>query len=111
MENFSAVQPARALLWIEGRFQSNLTRAICAREIERFGRSWDFPPERFFTEPTPSGPNEGYFISREQLEQLLDWYYAARGWDANGLPTRKTLIGLGLEDEADRLVEEGVSLN
>ena len=86
----------------------NLTRAISAREIKGFGRSWDYPPERFSTEPIPSGPNQGYFIPREKLEQLLDWYYAARGWDANGLPTRATLVRLGLEDVAEALIAEGV---
>jgi aldehyde:ferredoxin oxidoreductase len=86
----------------------NLTRAISAREIEGFGRSWDIPPERFFTEPVPSGPNQGYFIARDKLEQLLDWYYAARGWDANGLPTRETLARLGLEEVADALAAEGI---
>ncbi len=86
----------------------NLTRCISAREIEGFGRSWDYPPERFSTEPVTSGPNKGYFIPREKLERLLDWYYEARGWDANGLPTRETLARLGLEDEADTLRAEGV---
>ena len=86
----------------------NLTRSISAREIKGFGRSWDFPPERFSTEPIPSGPNEGYFIPKQKLEQLLDWYYAARGWDANGIPTRETLERLGLDDVADCLTAEGI---
>ena len=89
----------------------NLTRSISAREIDGFGRNWDFPPERFSTEPIPSGPNEGYFIPRESLEQLLDWYYAARGWDTNGLPTRKTLERLDLGKEAEVLRAEGVLPN
>ncbi len=81
----------------------NLTRSISAREIEGFGRGWDVPPERFFTEPVPSGPNRGYFISRASLEQLLDWYYKARGWNSSGLPTRETLVRLDLEYVADEL--------
>ena len=89
----------------------NLTRSISAREIKGFGRSWDFPPERFSSEPIPSGPNEGYFIPKESLEQLLDWYYEARGWDANGIPTRATLVRLGLEEVADVLRAEGVLPN
>ena len=89
----------------------NLTRAISAREIKGFGRRWDVPPQRFSTEPIPSGPNEGYYIPCDQLEQLLDWYYAARGWDANGLPTRQTLVRLGLDDVTDALRIEGVPIN
>ena len=79
----------------------NLTRLVSAREIEGFGRSWDYPPRRFFTEPVPSGPNEGYFLSRDTLDRLLDWYYEARGWNANGLPRPDTLRRLGLDDAAD----------
>jgi aldehyde:ferredoxin oxidoreductase len=42
----------------------NLTRSISAREIDGFGRSWDYPPKRFSTEPVTTGPNEGYLIPR-----------------------------------------------
>jgi aldehyde:ferredoxin oxidoreductase len=73
----------------------NLTRSISAREIDGFGRSWDYPPKRFSTEPVTTGPNEGYLIPQDKLEQLLDWYYEARGWDANGLPTKATLTATG----------------
>jgi aldehyde:ferredoxin oxidoreductase len=86
----------------------NLTRAISMREIQGFGRKWDYPPERFSTEPVPTGPSQGYYLSREKLDRLLDWYYEARGWDDNGLPTRDTLVALGLADVADVLVSEGL---
>ena len=70
----------------------NLTRCISVREIEGFGRSWDYPPKRFSTEPVATGPNAGYLIPPDKLEQLLDWYYEARGWDAHGIPTKATLM-------------------
>jgi aldehyde:ferredoxin oxidoreductase len=89
----------------------NLTRSISAREIDGFGRSWDYPPKRFSTEPVTTGPNEGYLIPQEKLEQLLDWYYEARGWDANGLPTKATLTRLDLGDVAEVLAAEGVVLH
>ena len=89
-----------ALLGVSERIW-NLTRAISAREIKGFGRNWDYPPKRFSTEPVPSGPNEGYFLSMEKLDQLLDWYYEKRGWDRNGLPLKETLQSLGLDDVAD----------
>ena len=89
----------------------NLTRSICAREITGFGRQWDTPPKRFSTEPVASGPNAGYLIPPEKLEQLLDWYYEARGWNANGIPTRETLARLDLETVADALAAEGIILN
>jgi aldehyde:ferredoxin oxidoreductase len=74
----------------------NLTRMIWAREIKNFGRKSDYPPARFYEELTPSGPNKGYCISKEELDELLDAYYAKRGWDNNGIPTKKTLDRVGL---------------
>ncbi len=74
----------------------HLTRMISAREIKDFGRNSDYPPARFYEEPTPSGPNKGYCIPLEDLDQLLDAYYDARGWDKNGIPTNETLDRVGL---------------
>ena len=85
----------------------NLTRMISAREIKNFGRRLDYPPARFYEEPTPSGPNEGYCLSLADLDELLDAYYAARGWDSNGIPTKKTLERVGLCNLADRLKGDG----
>ncbi|MGD2037507.1 MAG: aldehyde ferredoxin oxidoreductase family protein [Desulfobacterales bacterium] len=76
----------------------NLTRLISAREIKNFGRHLDYPPPRFYKEPIPSGPNEGYFLTKEDLDVLLDEYYRARGWDENGIPTRETLERLSLDE-------------
>jgi aldehyde:ferredoxin oxidoreductase len=75
----------------------NLTRMISAREIKDFGRKSDYPPARFYEEPTPSGPNKGYCFSMDELDELLDAYYEARGWDKNGIPTNKTLDSVGLK--------------
>ncbi|MGD9081050.1 MAG: aldehyde ferredoxin oxidoreductase family protein [Desulfobacterales bacterium] len=76
----------------------NLTRLISAREINNFGRHLDYPPARFYEEPIPSGPNEGYHLTKADLDVLLDEYYRARGWDDNGIPTRETLQRLGLHE-------------
>jgi len=78
----------------------HLTRSISAREIKGFGRSWDYPPPRFMSEPVPDGPNQGYCISRREVDILLDEYYAMRGWDRNGIPKTETLKQFGLEDVA-----------
>lgn len=76
----------------------NLTRLISAREIKNFGRHLDYPPPRFYKEPIPSGPNEGYYLTKADLDVLLDEYYRARGWDENGIPTKEALERLGLGD-------------
>ena len=85
-----------------------LTRAYSAREIEGFGRADDYPPKRFYTEPIPDGPNQGHHLTKEQIDQLLDWYYAARGWDENGIPTYATLKRVGLPEVAETLRHQGI---
>ncbi len=74
----------------------NMTRLINAREIKDFGRESDLPPARFYEEPTPDGPNKGYYLTFEEINKLLDSYYKARGWDNNGIPTEKTLKRVGI---------------
>ena len=75
----------------------NLTRLFWAREIEGFGRDWDLPSPRFYTEPPTSGTTAGQITSFEDVQRLLDMYYEQRGWDSNGLPTPQTLEALGLQ--------------
>ena len=41
------------------------------------------------------------------LEQMLDDYYAGRGWDKQGNPTREVLEDLRLSFAAQRLEEIG----
>jgi aldehyde:ferredoxin oxidoreductase len=36
-------------------------------------------------------------ISQEALDEMLDEYYEARGWDKNGVPTDAKLKELGIE--------------
>lgn len=81
---------------------NNLARAFNVRE--GFTRAHDNLPERLMTEPVPGGASEGHFISRAELDQMLDEYYTARGWDVKtGSPTREKLLELGLESAADQL--------
>ena len=85
-----------------------LTRAFSIRELPGFTRAGDYPPARFYTEPIPSGPNKGRFLSKEKIDRLLDWYYEARGWTPNGIPTKETLERHGLPDVALKLESTGV---
>lgn len=74
----------------------NLTRTRAFLEVPGFGRNSDYPPARFYEEPIPTGPGKGKMLTMDQLDFMLDDYYAQRGWDANGKPTRATLERLGL---------------
>ena len=82
----------------------SLTRAFWAREIEGFGRSYDYVPKRWLEEPLPSGELAGKHITREDYDKLLDMWYQLRGWDVKtGLPTRERLEELGLREVAEEL--------
>jgi len=74
---------------------NNLAHAFNVRE--GLTRADDTLPERLLTEPLKGGASKGHFISREELDQMLDEYYAERGWDVEtGVPTREKLEELGL---------------
>jgi aldehyde:ferredoxin oxidoreductase len=75
-----------------------LTRAFSVREIPDFGRHLDLPPARLTEEPIADGPNRGHVMPEEDINQLLTWYYTARGWNESGIPTRETLISAGLAE-------------
>ncbi len=81
---------------------NNLARAFNVRE--GFTRADDTLPERLLTEPIPGGASKGHYITKEELKQMLDEYYTARGWDMeSGSPSREKLTALNLEYAADVL--------
>jgi aldehyde:ferredoxin oxidoreductase len=85
-----------------GERLTNLAKAFNVRE--GFTRADDTLPERLMTEPLKGGASKGQLISREDLDKMLDEYYAERGWDVKtGVPTRAKLVELGLEYVADEL--------
>ncbi len=86
----------------------HLTRAFSVREINGFGRHLDFPPARLYEEPIADGPNQGHVIAREDINKLLTWYYSARGWNENGIPTKETLLSVGLSEVAGDLEARGL---
>jgi len=74
-----------------------LERAYNVRE--GFSRKDDHLPERMTSEPlTNAGPATGSMV--RNLDRLLDEYYDALGYDLNGVPTRRKLQELALEDVA-----------
>lgn len=63
-----------------------------------FTRADDTFPVRIMTEAIKDGSSKGQMISQEDLDTMLDEYYAARGWTNEGVPTKEKLMELGLED-------------
>jgi aldehyde:ferredoxin oxidoreductase len=60
-----------------------------------FSRKDDDLPDRCY-EPIKGEASQGAVISRKQLQDMLDEYYALRGWTTDGVPQRATLERLGL---------------
>ena len=72
----------------------NLERCFNVRD--GFSRKDDTLPKRFFTEPLRGGVRDGQVIRTP--DKIIDQYYDVRGWARNGIPTRETLVRLGLEE-------------
>ena len=72
----------------------NLERLFNVREGVRRGQ--DVLPWKVMHEPIPEGPSAGMYCPPAELDAMLDDYYALRGWDADGVPTRARLSALGL---------------
>lgn len=76
----------------------NLTRMFWIRENEGFGRNWDLPAPRFYSDPPTTGVTAGKITSIEDVNKLLDMYYERRGWSKEGIPTETTLKEMGLAE-------------
>ncbi len=72
----------------------NLERAFNVREGVRHDQ--DVLPYRVMHEPVPEGMHKGMHCPPEELQMMLDEYYALRGWTAEGIPTREKLHSLSL---------------
>lgn len=81
---------------------NNLARAFNVRE--GFTRADDTLPDRLMDEPISGGVSKGHSITRDELTQMLDEYYMARGWNVEtGAPTPEKLSELGLDYVVEQL--------
>jgi aldehyde:ferredoxin oxidoreductase len=62
----------------------------------RVRRKDDTLPYRALNEPIPDGPVRGRYCPKEELEKMLDEYYALRGWTRDRIPGAERLKQLGL---------------
>jgi aldehyde:ferredoxin oxidoreductase len=58
---------------------------------EGFRRKDDTVPYRTLHESLPDGPAKGQIIGEANFNRMIDEYYALRGWDSEGVPTKETL--------------------
>jgi aldehyde:ferredoxin oxidoreductase len=56
----------------------------------------DWLPERLLSETLPSGVAKGSGLTSEELREMIQSYYQARGWDARGFIPKRKLTELGL---------------
>ena len=76
-----------------------------------FGRSDDMPPLKFVDIPVNKGVYTGEKIALAKWNQMLDEYYQHYGWDIEtGWPTKKRLLGLGLDTVVEKLQKNGITL-
>ncbi|MDI6695307.1 MAG: aldehyde ferredoxin oxidoreductase family protein [Anaerolineales bacterium] len=69
----------------------------------------DTLPPRFTEDVMPEGPAQGKVY--DILEPMKQAWYVASGWDpVTGIPHRRTLENLGLEDIAEDLEKNGIQL-
>jgi aldehyde:ferredoxin oxidoreductase len=63
---------------------------------EGWGSGDDWLPERLLNESLPTGVARGVALSANELREMIQAYYSARGWDEAGLIPEKKLSALGL---------------
>ncbi|MEM1550945.1 MAG: aldehyde ferredoxin oxidoreductase family protein [Candidatus Bathyarchaeia archaeon] len=86
-------------LKLAGERLSNLARLANVRE--GFSRKDDHLPIKVMTTPIPDETvSKGSYITQEEMDFMLDDYYAHRGWTKDGIPTLEKIKELGLEDLA-----------
>jgi len=59
-------------------------------------------------DPIKDGPNKGHLLSKADIDNLLNWYYSARGWNQKGIPTQQTLLSVGLMKVAEDMQKLGI---
>jgi aldehyde:ferredoxin oxidoreductase len=77
-----------------GERVNNITRLFNIRV--GLTRKDDTLPYRLMNESIKAGASVGQVITQADLDEMLDEYYEARGWDKTGTPTSAKLEELGL---------------
>lgn len=70
---------------------------------EGWTRADDALPYRWTHDKIPAGASAGCIVPQNELDQLIDMYYAAKGWTKDGLMPKELLISLGMEDVAEEI--------
>jgi aldehyde:ferredoxin oxidoreductase len=75
-------------------------RIVTSKKLFNIREGWtraeDTLPSRFLSEELPNGVSAGALLPRERLDEMIQAYYQARGWDPEGLVPQETLASLEL---------------
>jgi aldehyde:ferredoxin oxidoreductase len=82
-----------------GERRLNMLRWFNARQ--GFSRKDDCLPAKFFQPLGGEGPTAGVAIDAQEFEDALDLYYHILGWTPDGIPTRSSLVNVGIEWAAE----------
>lgn len=77
----------------------NVKKAYNVRE--GWTRSDDHLPARIMKDPIPDQAAKGSLVNQQELDLLLDDYYAVRGWTKDGQAPKRHLTELQLDDLAE----------
>jgi aldehyde:ferredoxin oxidoreductase len=79
-------------------------RIVTAKKLFNLREGWtsaeDTLPRRFLTEALPDEAAAGAELPRERLQEMIQAYYAARGWDGDGGVPSAVIDSLQLTDLA-----------
>jgi aldehyde:ferredoxin oxidoreductase len=75
-------------------------RIHTAKKLFNIREGWqlkdDWLPQRLLTETLPTGVARGVGLNSDELRQMIQSYFRARGWDQSGFVPEKKLRDLGL---------------
>jgi aldehyde:ferredoxin oxidoreductase len=77
-------------------------RIVTAKKLYNIREGWtaseDTLPERFLSQALPTGTSREAVLPRTRLQEMIQAYYSARGWSADGRVPDETVVQLQLTD-------------
>src|SRR5207237_8294534 len=77
-------------------------RIVTAKKLYNLREGWspteDTLPRRFLAHGLPAGGDRQAMLPRERLQEMIQAYYAARGWDQEGHVSQEMVKAFQLTD-------------
>jgi aldehyde:ferredoxin oxidoreductase len=87
-------------------------RIVTAKKLYNVREGWtpaeDTLPRRFLSEGLPAGASTSAVLPRERLEEMIQAYYAARGWTPKGQVPVEVIEEMGLGELTALLSRRGI---